>query len=347
MLPVHAYGGDYVIKYIFKRLLLGVVVLTGVITITFFVTRIIPSEPAAQWVGPRATKEQIQEAVIELGLDKPVYVQYVKYIKDLLNGNLGYSLRTKMPVSQELRTFLPPTFEIVILAVFIAIVFGIPLGINSARKKDTAMDHFCRFFSVGAVSLPTFWVALFLQLIFYRFLAVLPLGGQISVDIKLMYEIPYLTGFKLFDCLVTGNFVIFFDVLKHMILPAITISLYPMGLLAKTIRSSLVEILQEDYIKAVRAYGIKEKFVLWKYALKNSLGTTVTVLALAVGYALVNTFLVETIFSWPGIGNYISTAVMSFDYPAIMGATIFSSCVYIVLNLVADIIIALDPRVRV
>jgi peptide/nickel transport system permease protein len=208
------------------------------------------------------------------------------------------------------------------------------------------LDHFCRFFSVGAVSLPTFWVALFLQLIFFRWLSILPLGGQLDAKIKLIYEVPHMTGLLIFDSLITGNTVILGDAIKHILLPAITISLYPIGLVARMTRSSLLEILGEEYIKAARSYGLKENLVLWKYALKNSLGTTATVLALSIGYTLVNTFLVEAIFNWPGIGNYISSAVIALDYPAIIGVTLFSACSYVLLNLIADIIIALDPRVR-
>ena len=334
-------------KYIIKRVLLGLLVILGVITITFFLTRVIPSNPAVQWVGPRATPEQIEKAKIELGLDKPLYIQYKNYIIDLTKGNLGYSLKTKQPVVNELKTYIPPTLELVFISTILAVIIGIPLGLYSAKKKDKMLDHFCRFFSVGAVSLPTFWVALFLQLIFFSWLGWLPLGGQTDTKIKLMYEIPHITGFLTLDSLITGNMAIFGDAWKHILLPAITISLYPIGLVARMTRSALLEILSEDYIKAARSYGLKENLVLWKYALKNSLGTTATVLALSIGYTLVNTFLVETIFSWPGIGNYISTAVVSLDYPAIIGVTLFSSCSYVILNLIADIIIAIDPRVRV
>lgn len=322
-------------------------VLFGVILITFFLTRVIPSNPAAQWVGPRATLEQIQQATIELGLDKPIPVQFVKYLRNLFNGNLGYSLRSKQPVINELKTYLPPTLELIFFSTILAVFIGIPLGVNAAKNKDKALDHFCRFFSIGAVSLPTFWVALFLQLIFYRWLDLLPLGGQLDTRIKMLYAIPNYTGFLFLDSLFSGNWIIIKDVFSHMILPAVTIALYPIGLVARMTRSALLEILGEDYIKAARSYGLKERLVLWKYALKNSLGTTVTVLALSIGFTLVNTFLIEAIFSWPGIGSYIATAVVALDYPAIMGVTLFSAFSYILLNLTADIIIALDPRVRV
>lgn len=334
-------------EFIAKRLLFGMVVLFGVIFTTFILTRVIPSEPAAQWVGPRATRAQIAAAEVELGLDKPLYIQFGKYVKDLCRGHLGYSLRSHQPVAQELKSYLPATIELVLLSTVFAILVGIPLGVVSAKRKDQWVDHLSRFFSVGAVSLPTFWVGLFLQLIFYRILGVLPLGDQLSTNVKLLYEIPHLTGFITLDSLITGNWVVFKDALAHIILPGITIALYPIGLVARMTRSALLEILSEDYIIAARSYGLPERIVLWSYALKNSLGPTATVVALSIGYTLVNTFLVEAIFSWPGIGNYIATAVVTLDYPAIMGVTIFSAIAYIVLNMAADIIIALDPRVRV
>lgn len=334
-------------NYIIKRILLGLLVLFGVIGITFFLTRVIPSDPAAQWVGPRATQAQIEKATIELGLDKPLYVQFGKYLSDLLHGDLGDSLRTKNPVIKELATYIPSTVELIFFSTVLAVLIGIPLGVGAAKYKNRALDHFCRYISVGAVSLPTFWVALFLQLIFFRWLELLPLGGLMDTKLKIIYGLPHFTGFPFLDSLISGNWIVIKDIAKHMILPAVTISLYPIGLVARMTRSALLEILGEEYIRAARSYGLKESLVLWKYALKNSLGTTITVLALSIGYTLVNTFLVEAIFSWPGVGNYIATAVVSLDYPAIMGVTIFSACSYIILNLIADIIIALDPRVRI
>lgn len=335
------------IRFILKRLLLGVIVLFGVVTITFILTRVVPSDPAAKWVGARATPEQIAAAKIELGLDKPIYIQYFKYVGDLLHGDLGRSLRSHQPILQELKSYLPATIELVFFSTIFAIILGIFLGVVSAERKDGLIDHICRFFSVGSVSIPTFWVGMFLQLILYRQLGLFPLGDQLSFETSLMYDVPHITGFLVFDCLITGNFYVMQDAIVHLILPCIAISLYPLGLVARMTRSALLEILNEDYISAARSYAIPERKVLWKYALKNSLGPTATVVTLSIGYTLVNTFLVEAIFSWPGIGSYISTAVVTMDYPAIMGVTIFSACAYVILNLVADIIVAMDPRVRV
>lgn len=270
----------------------------------------------------------------------------MNYLKDLLHGDLGTNYNTKQAVTAELAQYVPATVELVLLAFILAIVIGIPLGIYSAKKKDKLLDHGVRFFSIGAVSLPTFWVALFLQLIFYKTLMLLPIGGELSATATIFDSKPQVTGLLLLDCLLTGKMGMFMDALQHIILPCVTVSLYPIGLVARMTRSALLEILGEDYITAGRSYGLSEFKILWSYALKNSLGATATDVALSMGYTLTNTFLVESIFSWPGIGSYISSAVTTLNFPAIMGVTIFGACCYIFLNLVADIIIALDPRVR-
>lgn len=332
--------------FITRRLLLGILTLFGVILITFIVVRVIPSNPAAQWVGERATPIELEAAREELGLNKPIYVQFALYIRDLLKGNLGYSLVTHRPISEELKSRFPATLELVLFAILTALLIGIPLGLMSANAKNSWLDHLSRAFSIGIVSVPTFWLALILQLIFFMILGILPSGGQLSIRIKVFQDIPHVTGFMFLDCLITGNFTILKDFLSHLILPAICVGAYTVGLVARMTRSALLEILGEDYIKAARSYGLSKRLILCSYALRNSLGVTVTAATLAMGYAIMNTFLVETIFSWPGIGQYVADAIVSLNYPAIMGVTILASISYILLNLVADIIISLDPRVK-
>ena len=314
---------------------------------TFAVTRLVPSKPELQWVGTRATAEQLEAARIELGLDKSVPEQFIIYLKDLLHGDLGMSLQTKRPVADEIREYLPPTLELVLISTIFAVILGLGLGVLSASRKNRWQDHLARFFSVGTVSLPTFWTALLFQVLFYKILQLLPVGGMLSNHTQLFYQVPHVTGFLLLDCLLTGNFYILQDAAVHFIMPCAVLMLYPLGSVARMTRSAMLEILNEDYIKAARSYGLKERAVLWKYALKNSLGPTATVVTLSIGYTLMNTFLVESIFNWPGIGSYISDAVMNMNYPAIMGVTIISAIAYVFLNLIADIIVAMDPRVRV
>lgn len=303
------------VKYIIKRLLNGLIVLLGVVTITFFITRVVPSDVAGKWAGERATEEQRKQAIAELGLDKPLVTQYVKYLKDLLSGDLGRSLRTKELITKELASYFPATMELVLVAFLFAMFVGIPMGIYSAKKNGQMLDHFTRFFSIGAVSLPTFWVAMVFQLVFYRLLNWLPLGGRMSISASLMYDVPNVTGMLILDCILTGSWGLLGDAFVHIIMPGFTIALYPIGLVARMTRSALLEILNEDYITAAKSYGIREGKVLWRYALKNSLGATATVVALSMGYTLTNTFLTETIFSWPGLGSYVSKSVTTLDYP--------------------------------
>jgi peptide/nickel transport system permease protein len=193
---------------------------------------------------------------------------------------------------------------------------------------------------------PTFALAMILQLIFYSKLGLLPLGGRITPQLAIIYNIPTVTGWYSIDALLAGNMQVFKDVMIHLILPAIPIALGPLGQVARMTRSSLLEVLGEEYITSGRSYGIKESKILWKYALKNTLGSVATATALSLGYTLVNTFLVEAIFSWPGIGSYVSDCVLQMNYPGIMAVTLFSTIAYLILNLIADIIVAVDPRVR-
>ena len=338
---------DKMRRYIIKRLMLGVVILFGIILITFTLTQVLPADPAQKWVGDKATEEQIEAARKALGLDDPLPKQFLNYVIKLLHGNLGYSFQTHRMVTDELKEAIPATMELIIMAIIVGIIIGITFGVYSAKYKGRLADHIIRFINIGGISLPSFWTALALQIVFYGILHILPLGGRLSTDITVLYNIPHITGMIIFDSLITGNWIILKDALVHIILPTIPLCLYPAGVVARMTRSSLLEVLGEDYIMAERSYGIKESFILWHYALKNTMGATVTVVALTIGYMLTSTFLIESIFSWPGIGKYISDAIMSLDYPAIMGVTLFSAVMYLLLNLIADLIIAMDPRIRV
>lgn len=325
---------------------MGVLVLIGVCTVTFVLARAVPSDPAARWVGPHATAEQIAQAEKELALDKPVLVQFCRYLTGILKGDWGVSIRTHQPVLKDLATYVPASLELVAVSTLLALVVGVPLGTTAAVHKDRWPDHVCRLVSVGAVSLPTFWLAMALQFVFFRHLRLLPLGGQLDTMVRLTHPLRRMTGFVVLDCLLTGNKPALASALRHIVLPAVTLAAYPVGLVAKMVRSSLIEILNEDYIRAARSFGIAERSVVYSLALKNAIGPTVTVLALSAGYSLVNTFLIEAIFTWPGLGSYTALSVITLDYTAIMGITIFAACAYVLLNLFADIIISLDPRVR-
>jgi peptide/nickel transport system permease protein len=335
------------IRFILHRLLLGLVVLAGVSVITFFIARVIPSEPAARWVGAHATAEQIAAARIELGLDKPLYIQYFSYMKGLLTGDWGLSIRTHQPVLHELLTYLPSSLELIFAGILLAILLGIPLGVISAVKKESWIDNISRGFSIGGVSIPTFWLALVLQLFFFKYLGILPLGERVSTEVSLLYPIEDWTGSYLLDSLLQGNWPFFQDAVLHLILPALTMAAYTLGLITRMIRSSMVEVLGEEYMRVMQAYGISARKRVFHYALKNALAPTVTSLGLTFAYALTTTFLIEAVFSWPGLGLYASQAILSSDYPAIMGITLLVTTSYILINLLVDIaLVLLDPRIK-
>ena len=333
--------------FIIRRVLLSTIVLLGVCVITFFIARIIPANPAAMWVGAHPTQEQIERARKELGLDKPLYIQFLIYMNKLLHGDLGVSIRTHRPVLSDILSFAPASLELVGTSIIIAVSIGIPLGVISATRKDSWVDNLSRLFSIGGVSIFTPWLGMIGQLLFFKWLGLLPVGDRISTTVSIQYPIQRITGFYLIDSLITGNFVAFRDVLAHLILPAFVVAAYPIGLVTRMTRSTMADILEEDYIRTAKAYGIPGRTIAYRYALKNSLGPTITVLALSFAYSLVETFLVEMVFNWPGLGRYAAFSIISLDYPAIMGVAIFIALVYIVLNLIVDILQAvIDPRIR-
>ncbi len=334
------------LEYIIWRLAMAVLVLVSVSIITFFIARVIPSDPAAAWVGAHPTPEQIAQAREELGLDRPLYEQYLRYMGALLQGDLGTSVRSHQPIATDLKTFLPATLELVLAGMVMAVVIGIPLGVFSGAKKGSLLDHLTRLFSIAGVSMPTFWLGLLLQLFFFSRLGILPLGGRISTEISLYHPVTEITGFYLIDSLITGNLIAFQDALIHIILPAFTLATYAIGLTIRMTRSTMIEVLNEKYILAARIAGIPERTVLFVLALKNAIIPTITVLGLSFVYSLTGAILVEIIFSWPGLGTYVTNAVLSIDFPVIVSVTLVVTVFYVFVNLFLDLGQAmLDPRV--
>lgn len=336
------------LTYITRRILLSALVLIGVTVIAFILTRIVPANPGLLWTGPHATAEQVAEARKELGLDKPLYAQYFQYIVGTFSGDWGTSFRTHAGVLEDIGSRLPASLELIFGGMFIAVLLGVPLGAISAVKNGTIIDHLARVFSIAGVALPTFWLGMILQLVFFKQLGWFPLAGRVDSILKLTNPISQFTGFYLIDSLIAGNLKMFTNSLWHLFLPALTLAAYPLGLSARMTRATLLEVLNEDYIRTARSTGVREFKILGKYALKNSFGPVLTVLSLAFAYSLVSTFLIEIVFTWPGIGSYASKAIMTVDYPAIMGVVILVAFAYIFLNLAVDVTLAvMDPRIRV
>jgi peptide/nickel transport system permease protein len=336
------------IRYLTRRFLLGIFVLAGISLVTFTIARAVPSNPAALWVGPRATADQIAAATIELGLDKPLPVQYLRYMKDLVSGNWGFSIRTHQPVLREMAAFFAATLELVLVGLVIAVILAVPLGVIAAVKKDTFIDKLIRFIGVSGVSLPVFWLGMILQLVFFKTLHLFPLGERVSTQISLSFPLEKVTGFFLLDSLMRGNFIFFIDALAHIILPAAVMATYPLGLLIKMLRSSMIEVLNSEHNRVLEAFGIKRVRRIFKYALKNALGPAVTSLGLILANSLTSTFLIESVFSWPGLGRYTSLAILSNDYPVTMAVTFLVAVFYIFTNIAVDILLAvIDPRLNI
>ncbi len=334
------------LKYSLRRIFYLTFVLIGLSIIVFFLTRAIPSNPAAMYVGPLARPEQVEAAEKHLGLDRPLIYQYGIYVQGLVKGDLGVSMQTRRPVLQDIIRFLPNSLELIAMSILLSILIGVPLGVLAAQKKDSFLDHGSRFISIAGVSIPAFWLALLMQILFVRNLDLLPVGGRISMNISLLFPVDKVTGFLLLDSLITGNMIAFRDMLRHSIMPVMTLAAYPIGMFARMTRSSMLEVLGQDYIRTAKAYGIKERVIVFYYALKNALNPMLTVIGLNFAYALIGAFFVEIIFSWPGIGTYAVNAILSNDYPAIIGVCLTIAFFYVLINLIIDLLQAVfDPRI--
>ncbi len=333
--------------FILRRLLLLVPVLLGVSVVMFVITHVVPSSPARLIGGPHATKEMIRQIESELGLDKPLYVQYIAYIRKILSGDFGISIHSRNPVIEDLRNYFPATFELTSLAMLITLFVGIPLGVFSATHKDKAVDHATRLFSLSGVAMPVFWLGLLLQLLLSSYFKLLPVGGRIDPLVTLLHPIRPLTGLYLVDTLVTGNWPAFKSAVHHIILPTMTLVYFLLATLTRMSRSSMLEILRQDYIRNAVADGLPETKIFYWYALRNALIPSITIAGLTYGLLLGGDFLVEMIYSWPGLGFYAVGSMASLDFPAIMGVTLLVAVIFVSVNLIVDILYGvLDPRIR-
>ncbi|REJ04229.1 ABC transporter permease [Microbacterium bovistercoris] len=334
-------------KFLVRRLGTAVLVLLVITVVVFVLARVIPSDPAVVYAGPKAPPEELARIRERLGFDRPLPVQYFEYLTGLVTGDWGDSLSTKRPVLQELASRLPATLELLLAAMLFATVVGIVLGVIATRRPGGPADGVIRVLSIGGVSVPAFWLGLLLQVVFVGRLGVLPATGQFSKQIEYTSPITTVTGFPLFDAFITGNVTAWTDGMLHLILPAITLAAYPLGLIARMTRASMLDVLGQDYVFTANAYGLREAVVRWRLALKNALPSSMTVIGLAAAYALTGTFFVEVVFNWPGIGQFASAAMLAVDYPSIMAITLLGAFGYLVANLIVDLVQArLDPRVR-
>lgn len=333
-------------EFILRRLFTSIIVLIGVSIMTFLIARVVPSNAAELYIGPKARPEDIARVTKQLGLDKPLPVQYAVYMNELLHGDLGLSLGTKRPVLTEIRDRLPATLELLLSGMFLAVLIGVPLGVLSARWQGKPLDTGVRIISIMGVSMPAFFLGLLLQIFFFRDLHLLPLAARVNGDLRFTSPIVAMTGFFLIDSLLTRNWVAFKDVFLHLFLPSVTLAAYPIGLIARMTRASMLEVLEQDYIRTARAYGVRDAVITYLYALKNALSPTLTIVGITFAYALTGTFFVEVIFNWPGLGQFTVRSLLGLDYPAIMGITLFGAVGYVLINLIVDLLQAwIDPRI--
>jgi peptide/nickel transport system permease protein len=332
------------LRFITRRLLLLVPVFVGLSMLVFVIARLLPGDPVQLAAGPHASREEIAALATEFGLDRSLPVQYLAYAKGLATGDWGRSIQSRRPVLDDLKVFLPATIELVVAAMLIAIAVGIPTGLLAAVYRDRWPDVLSRAASLGAISVPRFFLGLLLQLAFAMWLGILPLGGRLPITTE---PPPTVTSFLLIDSLANRDPGTFMLALQHMIMPAIALSLSPLATIMRMMRASTLEVLSQDYVLTARALGLSQRLIIFKYVLKNALSASLTVIGLYFGWLLGGTVLVETVFDWPGIGLYATKAITSQDFMPIMGVTLCVGLMFVAVNLFVDLAYGLiNPKVR-
>ncbi|RPI94756.1 MAG: ABC transporter permease [Chloroflexi bacterium] len=347
------------IRYIVRRVLSVIPTLLGLAFIIFMFQRLIPGDPAVAMLGEHATEENVARIRTQFGLDRPAFLdrdalaqgdfsgffdsQFVRYLGRLVRLDLGDSIHRRIPVAETLAVRFPATFELAFLSLLIALIVGVPVGIVSASRRNSLLDGVAMIGSLIGVSMPIFWLGLLEMMLFAVFLQWLPSGGRLSSDIQLQA----ITNFVLIDSLLTSNMPAFVDAVKHILMPAFALATIPMAIIARMTRSSMLDVLQEDYIRTAKAKGLSERKVLVKHALRNALLPVITIIGIQAGTLLSGAVLTETIFSWPGIGKWVFDSILARDYPIVQGATLLIAVIFLVANLLVDLSYALlDPRIR-
>ncbi len=331
------------LKYFIKRILMLIPVLIGVSIIVFLIMRVFSPDPAPIVLGQHATQQTIEAWRQANGLNDSIYVQYFHYVQGALTGNLGMSYYTKEPVVKEIFARFPATIELAVMAILLASVFGILIGVISAVKKNSIFDNSGMFLALIGVSMPIFWLGIMLIILFSGVLHWLPSDGRINP----LLQPNSVTGFYLIDSLLTGNKDAFIDALKHLVLPASALAMYSMAIIARMTRSSMLDTLQQDFIRTARAKGISEGIVIIRHALRNGLIPIITVIGLQLGSLLGGAVLTETVFSWPGIGAYTVACILKSDFPVVQGVVLLVAAIFVLMNLAVDIVYAfLDPRIK-
>ena len=339
------------LAFLVRRLLFVVFVAWGVTFATFFIANVVPIDPAIAALGDNAREEQIQEFRERNGLNRPAWQQYFIYMGKLLSGDLGQSLRTQRPVVDDLREFFPATMELSISAFVLTLLIGIPAGILAALNQNKPTDVTVRVLALVAGATPVFFLAVILQYLLANRLDLLPVQGRLD---GFFFPPPRITGMGGIDALIDAvrgggreRWAIYFDSLKHLILPSIVLASFSAAILARMTRATMLEVLSQDFVRTARAKGVSQRVLIFRHALKNAALPILTLAGSLLGGLLSGAVLTETIFSWPGVGRYITQAASSLDFPAVMGVTLLIGLVYALVNLITDLMYAfLDPRIR-
>lgn len=334
------------LRMIATRLLFAIPSLIGVVIVTFVLTRALPGDPAAYFAGPAGTKEAIQQIRVKLGLDRPLPEQFLRYVQDLGRGELGTALTTGQPVASDIRTRLPASAELTLLALLIAIAIAVPLGILAATRPGSLVDHLCRLITTAGVSLPVFFTGLILVYVFYYRLGISPAPlGRLDV----FYSAPpAITGFYLIDSLIAGDREVFVASLKQLLLPAMTLGIFALAPIARMTRASMLAVLASDFVRTAKASGLSSSTVIVTYAFRNAMLPVITTLGMVFSFLLGANVLVEKVFAWPGIGSYAVEALIASDFAPVQGFVLTMAALYVLLNLAIDIAYGIiDPRMRI
>ncbi|MCM2578865.1 ABC transporter permease [Streptomyces meridianus] len=334
-------------RFLLRRTAVAVLLAFGVTLVTFVLTNVVPGDPAAANLGQRAIGDPavVDQFRKQHGLDQPLPAQYVTYLGHLFQGDLGESQQTHQPVLTDLATAVPATLELAGAAIAVSLVIGVALGVVAALRRDRLTDQLLRVVSLLGVSVPTFWLALLAFYVFFYQLGVAPGSGRLAPG---MAPPPYVTGLHTIDAALAGQWPVFWSAAGHLVLPALVLTAYTVGLLTRFTRSAVLDVLGQDYVRAARAKGLPGRTVLLQYVLRAALVPVVTIAGLAFGALLSGTVLVESIFAWPGLGAYAYRSATTLDLPAVMGVGLVVGIVYLTVNLAVDVLYGvIDPRVRV
>ncbi len=332
-----------IVRLIVRRLLFLVLVLFGLSVITFALSRIIPGDPARLIAGPRASKASVDRLREDLGLNDPLLQQYLDYVRGVVRLDFGDSFASRRAVREDLKEYLPATIELGLYAMILSTLVGIPLGVVSGVRRDSWIDHAARFVSITGLALPVFWLAIMAQFVFFAKLSWLPDGERLPFDVDPPRTV---TGLYAVDALLTGEWAVLRTALAHLAMPVVVLAYGSLAVVTRMVRGGMLEVLNQDYVRTARAKGLANRRVVVGHALKNALLPTATSLGLQVGLLLSGAFLVEIVFSWPGIGRYAVDAIQHVDYNAIMATTLVIAFIFVVVNLLVDILyLFLDPRI--